>query len=150
MADEFRVVIDDIEFQNPFDKSLLEDTAHAALANVKDRHEDLLSRGKNPDGEDLPPLNPAYAIRKNEKKGGGNIIRDLSLTNTMLGTSSVTKIDGGAEYGFASSQVGKARGNQDRTPFHYLSDDDQRLAQETFSDLVDDKLKELVKVKRSV
>lgn len=161
MADDFGIEIDDLEFQNVFDAKRLSDVAAAALDRVKDQHEELLNSARAPDGSAMPPLNAKYAARKRDGytvsrgKNAGKVVagtgrdkRDLSLSGDMLTSASVHKIPNGAEYGFAPNQVGKARGNEDRSPFHYLSDADIEIAEEAFSVMLDEGLKDVVKIKR--
>lgn len=147
MADDWKIEIDQLEFQNVFDAKVLSDVAEAALNRVKLRHEGLLNVGMNPDGQRMKPLSPAYEEYKEGR--GRNPVRDLSLTGSMLTSAGVAKVDGGAEYGFPNNEVGKARGNEDRSPFHYLSDKDVEIAEDLFSRKLDEGLKDLVKIKRS-
>lgn len=152
MADDFGIEIDDIDFQNVFDAKRLSDVAEVALDRVKESHEERLGAGYDPDGNPLPELSERYAEYKTGR--GRNDIRDLNLEGNMLPGSNVNTIPSGAEYGFNASQVAKARGNEDTIKrkggkgFHYLSDHDIQIAEEAFSDMLDEGLKDVVKIKR--
>lgn len=162
MANDFRIEMDDLELRNVFDAKKLSDTADAALKRVKDQHEALLAQGKDPDGASMPPLDPYYAARKRDGytvtrgknkgqkfAGTGRDIRDLSLTAAMQISANVKKIPSGAEYGFGKTQVKKARANEERSSFHYVSKSDETVIEDAFSKLVDENLKDVVKIKRS-
>ena len=147
MAENFKVQVDKLTFQNVFDAKMLEDTAEAALSRVKQMHQDLAKDGKDPDGASFDPLSPGY--RKRKVADGQEGIRNLSFTGRMWIGANVSRVKNGAEFGFAAADVGKARGNERINSFHYLSSSDQEVIEDLFSKKLDEGLKDLVKIKRS-